>query len=121
MHRLEAPRARVVPVVVEVPHASVALPEEVRPLLLVDAPTLRRDADSYVDELYRDAPDHGAALLVAGVSRYVVDLNREEHDLDGGTVQGVVREGEAAPRGVIWRETGEAGLTRRTRSVRPSR
>ena len=50
MFRLERPRGAEIPVVVEVPHAGVGLPAEVRPALLVDAGVVRRDADSYVDD-----------------------------------------------------------------------
>ncbi len=107
MFRLVRPRAREVPVVVEVPHASVALPEEVRASLLVSANTVRRDADSYVDELYRDAPSKGATLLSASVSRYVVDLNRDEGDVDEWSVRGAGQREREFPRGVIWRESGD--------------
>ena len=50
---------------------------------------LARDADLYVDELYQDAPLEGATLLVSHVSRYVVDLNRAETDVDAESVSGV--------------------------------
>lgn len=107
MFRLVRPREREVPVVVEVPHASVALPEEVRATLLVSADAIRRDADSYVDELYRDAPSHGATLLSACASRYVVDLNRDDTDVDEWAVRGVAHREKEFPRGVIWRESGD--------------
>ncbi len=107
MYRLLRPRAKAIPVVVEVPHASVALPDEVRPTLAVGADAIRRDADSYVDELYRDAPARGAALLTACVSRYVVDLNRDEGDVDAWAVRDARAQGGEYPRGVIWRETGD--------------
>ena len=107
MFRLTRPRGRSIPVLVEVPHASVALPDEVRPTLLVSAEAIRRDADSYVDELYRDAPAQGAALLTACASRYVVDLNRDEADVDAWAVRGADDRVGEHPRGVIWRETGE--------------
>ncbi len=107
MFRLVRPREREVPVLIEVPHASVALPEEVRATLLVSADAIRRDADSYVDELYRDGPSHGATLLTACASRYVVDLNREEADVDEWAVRGVGHREKEHPRGVIWRESGD--------------
>ena len=65
---------------------------------------ITRDADLYVDELYADAPSEGATLLVANVSRYVVDLNRADHDFDADAVQGGVRDARM-PRGLIWRLT----------------
>lgn len=107
MFRLVRGRAREVPIVVEVPHASVALPEEVRAALMVSAEAVRRDADSYVDDLYRDAPAHGATLFTACASRYVVDLNRDADDVDEWAVHGVSARPRPSPRGVIWRESGD--------------
>ena len=107
MFRLERPAGRDAPVLVEVPHAGMGVPQDARASLMIDAATLRRDADSYVDELYRDAPSRGVGLLVAELSRYVVDLNREETDVDEWSVREGVSRREQFPRGVIWRETGD--------------
>lgn len=93
--------------VVEVPHAGLGLPGEVRALLLAGADDLRRDADAWVDALYRGAPARGATLLAAELSRYVVDLNRDESDVDEWTVAALPSDGFEHPRGVVWRETGE--------------
>jgi N-formylglutamate amidohydrolase len=71
--------------------------------LIAPAQALGRDADLYVDELYADAPDVGATLLVSHVSRYVCDLNRAETDVDSLTVEGGAA--RSAPHGVIWRVT----------------
>jgi N-formylglutamate deformylase len=62
-----------------------------------------RDADLYVDELYADAPDLGATLLTARMSRYICDLNRSEQDVDRDTVLGAT--GRSSPHGLIWRST----------------
>ncbi|MCG8557655.1 MAG: N-formylglutamate amidohydrolase, partial [Proteobacteria bacterium] len=64
------------PVLVEIPHAGLAIPEEV--LAQADLPmdTVLRDADIYVDQLFANAPKLDATMLVARHSRYVVDLNR---------------------------------------------
>jgi N-formylglutamate deformylase len=105
--RLERARTRVVPIVVEVPHAGVELPGEICASLMVEASHVRRDADSYVDEIFRRAPDVGATLLVANVSRYVVDLNRDVTDVDEWSVRGATTGDKEHPRGVIWRESGE--------------
>ena len=64
--------------VVEVPHAGLYVPPQFLPELLAPARALGRDADLYVDELYADAPEEGASLLVSHTSRYVADLNRGE-------------------------------------------
>ncbi len=97
---------RETPVLVEVPHAGLAVPPEVLAQIDVPASSLARDADLYVDGLYADAPLEGATLLCGTLSRYVVDLNRAEDDVDGESVQGGPARARA-PRGVIWRLSGE--------------
>lgn len=100
---LTEPRAPEVPVIVEVPHAGLELDAEVLSTLVAPALAVGRDADLYVDELYADAPDAGATLISARMSRYVCDLNRSEHDVDRETVQGAT--GRPSPHGLIWRST----------------
>lgn len=100
---LTAPRGPETPVIVEVPHAGLELDAESLATLVAPAQCIARDADLYVDELYADAPDEGAALLVARMSRYVCDLNRAETDVDRDTVTGA--NGRATPHGLIWRVT----------------
>lgn len=101
------------PVVVEIPHASVVVPDALKKELRLVERELRLDSDAYVDELFASAPTLGASVLVAGYSRYVVDLNRAEDDVDAFSVPSIAktrcRHGRGvvcnhAPRGVIWRE-----------------
>lgn len=92
----------------EVPHAGLALDAEALATLVAPACSIARDADAFVDELYADAPDEGATLLCAGVSRYLVDLNRAESDVDSLSVHGAP-DGQRAPRGLIWRVTSDGG------------
>jgi len=94
------------PVVVEVPHAGLTIDPPSLAHLIAPARSVGQDADLYVDDLYQDAPDEGATLLVAHVSRYVCDLNRAEDDVDGLTVQGAG--GRSSPHGLIWRSTTES-------------
>jgi N-formylglutamate amidohydrolase len=100
---LTQPRAPEVPVIVEVPHAGLDVDAETLSTLVAPAVAIGRDADLYVDELYTDAPDAGATLLTARMSRYVCDLNRSEHDVDRDTVLGAT--GRSSPHGLIWRST----------------
>ena len=102
---LSEPETEARPILVEVPHAGTAVPERVRAELLAPEDAMLRDADIYVDRLYQNAPRHGAALLVARISRYVVDLNRAQDDLDAATVSDHPTPAGAQPRGVIWRTT----------------
>jgi N-formylglutamate amidohydrolase len=67
------------PLLVSVPHAGTGLPSDIQQQLLPEARTLP-DTDWYVDELWSGAVGLGAGLLVAQISRYVVDLNRPPDD-----------------------------------------
>ncbi|EYF05287.1 N-formylglutamate deformylase [Chondromyces apiculatus DSM 436] len=104
---------RETPVVVEVPHAGVHLDPESLAWTAAPARSVGRDADLYVDAIFADAAEEGASLLVARMSRFVVDLNRGEDDVDCEAVEG----GGTTPwaRGLIWRLTtdGEPVLWRR--------
>jgi len=108
------PRASESPVVVEVPHAGLFVPAEALANLVAPARAIARDADLFVDELYEDAPEEGATLLIARTSRYVVDLNRAEDDIDSGVVAGAPRPPRPHARGLIWRTTtdDDAALVR---------
>jgi N-formylglutamate deformylase len=99
------PSVAVRPLLVEIPHAGLSVPEAIRHELLAPEDALMRDADIYVDRLYEHAPRSGATLLVAKLSRYVVDLNRARDDLDAATVSGHHASAGTQPRGVVWRAT----------------
>jgi N-formylglutamate amidohydrolase len=102
------------PVVVEVPHAGLDLPAPFLEPLAAPARAIGRDADLYVDMLYSEAPLEGAHLLVARASRYLVDVNRAETDIDGEVVEGG-RSDVRMHHGLVWRTTsdGEAALGRK--------
>ena len=102
------------PVLVEVPHAGLAIPESLKDEILASEETRKRDADLYVDELYRYAPDVGAALLSAKVSRYVVDLNRAPDDVELGALEDPSSGRVGQPRGVVWRVTTDGRPVLRT-------
>ena len=105
-HRLERPpEAEQRPVLVEVPHAGLAIPDQVRGEMVVPQDGVARDADIYVDKLYAGSPAHGASMLTARVSRYVIDLNRAEDDVDLQTVPDHPAPRGVQPRGVVWRMT----------------
>lgn len=96
------PRARETPVIVEVPHAGLGADAEALATLAAPAYCLAQDADLYVDELVSQAPDEGATMLVAGFSRYIVDLNRSERDLDAPAVDGAPGGPHPSPHGLVW-------------------
>ncbi|MEM9877580.1 MAG: N-formylglutamate amidohydrolase, partial [Myxococcota bacterium] len=93
------------PVLVEVPHAGLWLDAEAAAWTNCPVRCLPRDADLYVHELFARAPELGATLLYAHISRYLVDLNRGADDYDGQAVQGGHR--AERPRGVIWRTSSD--------------
>ncbi len=85
-YRLYEPRTTALPIVLDSPHSGAVWPE-------THAPTAPREAllttwDAYVDELWADAPDHGATLLAARFPRAYVDANRAEDDIDPALLDG---------------------------------
>jgi N-formylglutamate deformylase len=64
------------PLLIDVPHAGIALPEALRPRL-TEAALAVPDTDWHVHRLYEFARAAGITLLYATHSRYVVDLNRD--------------------------------------------
>jgi N-formylglutamate amidohydrolase len=86
--------------VVEVPHAAIAVDPACMPWLVAPVRSIGRDADLYVDELFREAPSLGATLVSAELSRYVCDLNRDIEDIDAESVEGGA--GADSPHGLIW-------------------
>ncbi|MFZ5789299.1 MAG: N-formylglutamate amidohydrolase [Pseudomonadota bacterium] len=77
-----APAAQTVPLVFASPHSGHDYPAELLSITRLDMATLRRSEDSYVDELFAAAPEHGAPLLRALFPRVFVDPNREALELD---------------------------------------
>ncbi len=95
------------PLVVSVPHAGVLIPPEDRATVGADERTVLRDADLFVDRLWRGAPRLGAAFLVATHSRYVLDLNRSPLDVDTLVCAEVEIPSRPNPRALIWRVSTE--------------
>jgi len=115
LHRPKVQR----PVLVEIPHAGLAIPEDLGQELRAPLDSVLRDADLFVDKLYADAPEHGASMLEAHISRYVVDLNRAPHDVDLQTVPDHPAPRGVQARGVVWRTTtGGQPLLRRPLTYR---
>ncbi|HLF31672.1 MAG TPA: N-formylglutamate deformylase [Xanthomonadales bacterium] len=64
---------------ISVPHAGIKIPTGLLHQFMPAARALP-DTDWHVDRLYDWAPGKGAGLLVAPMSRYVIDLNRPPDD-----------------------------------------
>ncbi len=67
------------PVLISSPHAGTHIPESIRSRFKQRALELP-DTDWYIDQVWDIAVEHGAGLLIARNSRYVVDLNRPPDD-----------------------------------------
>jgi N-formylglutamate amidohydrolase len=105
MFELVRPTSVETAVLVEVPHAGLEVPAEVRAQLVVGDAAILRDSDLFVDRLFARVPAHGASLLTSRLSRYVVDLNRAPDDVDRQTVRDHPAPRPTQSRGVVWRST----------------
>ena len=76
------PARQTIPVVFASPHSGRGYPDELLAATRLDRLSLRRSEDSFVDELFAAAPDHGAPLLAATFPRAYCDANREPWELD---------------------------------------
>jgi N-formylglutamate deformylase len=117
------PEQQTVPIIFASPHSGRHYPDELLAAARLDPLTLRRSEDSFVDELFAAAPDHGAPLVAATFPRAWCDANREPWELDQamfadrlpnwvntssarvgaglGTIARVVASGEAIYRGKL--------------------
>jgi N-formylglutamate amidohydrolase len=81
---LARPSEQTLPIIFASPHSGRDYPASFLALARLDAHSLRRSEDSFVDELFAAAPDHGAPLLAATFPRAYCDANREPWELDPG-------------------------------------
>jgi N-formylglutamate amidohydrolase len=76
------PEALVTPLVFSSPHSGSVYPQRFLASARLDAMTLRRSEDAYVDELFAGVVACGAPLVRARFPRAYLDLNRETYELD---------------------------------------
>jgi N-formylglutamate amidohydrolase len=79
-----APEQQTAPVIFASPHSGTEYPADFVNNSPLDLPSLRKSEDSFVDELFAAAPDHGMPLLRALFPRSYIDPNREPFELDPG-------------------------------------
>ena len=72
------------PLVFASPHSGRFYPEDMMSAAALDAVSIRRSEDAFVDDLIAAAPAFGAALITAGFARAYIDVNREPFELDPG-------------------------------------
>ncbi|MFX0546101.1 N-formylglutamate amidohydrolase [Roseovarius sp. S1116L3] len=87
-YHLHAPKRRETSVVFASPHSSCDYPPAFLARVRPDALAMRSSEDAFVDRLFASAPDHGAPLLLAGVPRAFIDLNRNADELDPALIDG---------------------------------
>lgn len=92
-HLIE-PDQRLSSVVFASPHSASSYPSEFLQQSILDEVAIRSSEDAFVHELVDAAPEFGAPLLVAGVPRAYLDLNRSPDELDPALIQGAVRRGQ---------------------------
>lgn len=76
------PVRQMVPVVFNSPHSGRTYPAAFLAASRLDAATIRRSEDGFVDDLFRPAVAMGAPLLRAHFPRAWLDVNREPFELD---------------------------------------
>jgi N-formylglutamate deformylase len=130
--RLERPARQAVPFVFASPHSGRSYPDSLLARTRLDATTLRRSEDAFVDELFAGAVALGAPLLAAQFPRAFLDVNRSSTELDTGMFDGalgvpvdapsprvtaglgviprIVRDGAEIYRGKLAREDAQARL-----------
>ena len=71
-----------VPLIFNSPHSGRVYPSAFLAASRLDALTLRRSEDAYVEELFGSVAEIGAPLLYAHFPRAYLDVNREPYELD---------------------------------------
>lgn len=84
------PRGCRVPVIFTSPHSGRDYSAAFLASARLDPRSLRRSEDSFVDDLFAAAPEHGAVLLAARFPRAFCDVNRERWELDPGMFEGAL-------------------------------
>ena len=79
---VRAPREQTVPFVFCSPHSGRIYPKSFIAQSRLDALSLRKSEDCFVDELFAGVADMGAPLRAARVPRAFIDANREPFELD---------------------------------------
>src|SRR5258706_11034624 len=81
-----APPPPAVPVLVDVSRSGRFYPADFRSP--IPFTTLHDNVSMYVDEIWKDAPRHGATLLQALFPNTYIDTNRHELDIDPDLIDG---------------------------------
>jgi N-formylglutamate amidohydrolase len=88
--RLDRPVRQTVPFAFASPHSGRCYPASLLERTRLDATTLRRSEDAFVDELFDGVVGLGAPLLAAQFPRAFLDVNRNMAELDAGMFDGAL-------------------------------
>lgn len=113
---LHMPEGESSPLFLDSPHSATQYPADFGFAAGLPLPLLRQAEDTFVDELYADAPARGIALLCAGFPRSYLDANRGIDEIDQALLDapwpGPMQETSKTRlgKGLVWRvlDTGEA-------------
>lgn len=86
--RITRPARQTLPFVFASPHSGRVYPAGLAAASRLDALTLRRSEDAFVDELFAAAPGLGAPLIAARFPRAYCDVNRGPAELDTAMFSG---------------------------------
>ncbi|MBL8770858.1 MAG: N-formylglutamate amidohydrolase [Phenylobacterium sp.] len=70
------------PLIFASPHSGRLYPDDMMDAAALDAVSIRRSEDAFVDDLIAHAPAYGATVITACFARAYIDLNREPFELD---------------------------------------
>lgn len=79
---IASPDTQTVPFALNSPHSGRIYPPAFLSASRLDALSIRRSEDSFVDEIFSGAPRLGAPMLKANFPRAYLDTNREPYELD---------------------------------------
>jgi N-formylglutamate amidohydrolase len=86
--RIARPFRQTLPFVFASPHSGRLYPASLAAASRLDALTLRRSEDAFVDELFAGVPALGAPLIAARFPRAYCDVNRGPQEIDAGMFSG---------------------------------
>ena len=95
--RLDRPVRQTVPFLFASPHSGRSYPASLLERTRLDATTLRRSEDAFVDELFAGVVGLGAPLLAAHFPRAFLDVNRNMTELDAAMFDGALNVPVDAP------------------------
>jgi N-formylglutamate amidohydrolase len=88
---LRRPVARTTSVVFASPHSGRKYPASFLRRAVLDEKEIRSSEDAFVDDLFGNAVEHGAPLLLSQAPRAYLDLNRGADEFDPAVIEGVRR------------------------------